>query len=138
MVINMDNLSFNTIFNLFFAVAAFATVFLIGYIRKILKQRNSLFTNAETTTGTVLSVTRKQSLSLPVIEYENNGKTIQFTSAVTAETIKEGQTVELQIAADGTARIKASVSNFMLHILSASMLMFFILGCVFVYDKFLL
>ena len=134
----MDNLSFNTIFNLFFAVAAFATVFLIGYIRKILKQRNSLFTNAETTTGTVLSVTRKQSLSLPVIEYENNGKTIQFTSAVTAETIKEGQTVELQIAADGTARIKASVSNFMLHILSASMLMFFILGCVFVYDKFLL
>jgi ABC-type multidrug transport system fused ATPase/permease subunit len=133
----MDNLSSNTIFNLFFAVAAFATVFLIGYIRKILKQRNSLFVNAETTMGTVLSVTRKQSLSLPVIEYENNGKTIQFTSAVTAETIKEGQTVELQIAADGTARIKASVSNFMLHILSASMLMFFILGCLFVYDKFL-
>ncbi len=134
----MDNLSFNTIFNLFFAVAAFATVLLIGYIRKILKQRNTLFENAKTTTGTVLSVTHKQSLSLPVIEYKNNGKTIQFTSAVTAKTIKEGQTIELQIAADGTARIKAPVSHFMLHILSASMVMFFILGCVFVYDKFLL
>ncbi|HFC92195.1 MAG TPA: hypothetical protein ENJ51_05215, partial [Leucothrix mucor] len=106
----MDNLSFNTIFNLFFAVAAFATVLLIGYIRKILKQRNTLFENAKTTTGTVLSVTHKQSLSLPIIEYKNNGKTIQFTSAVTAKTIKEGQTIELQIAADGTARIKAPVS----------------------------
>jgi ABC-type multidrug transport system fused ATPase/permease subunit len=137
MEISRDNMSFNTLFNLFFAIAAFATVFFIGYIRKILKQRNTLFVNAETTTGTVLSVARKQSLSLPIIEYENNGKTIQFTSAVTAETIKEGQTVELQIAADGTARIKSSVSNFMLHILSASMILFFVLGCLFIYDKFL-
>ena len=134
----MDYLIFNTVFNLFFSVAAFATVLLIGYIRNSLKQRNILFANAEITTGTVLSVTRKQSLSLPVIEYENNGKTIQFTSAVTAESIKEGQTVELQIAPDGTARIKASVSNFMLHILSASMLMFFILGCLFTYNKFII
>ncbi|MCK5917932.1 MAG: hypothetical protein KAG34_05880 [Cocleimonas sp.] len=134
----MDNSNFNTLFNLFFSIAAFAAVFLIGYIREILKQRNTLFNDAETTTGTVLSVTRKQSLSLPVIEYENNGKTIQFTSAVTAESIKEGQRIELQIAADGTARIKSPVSNFMLHILSASMLLFFILGCFFVYNKFLL
>jgi hypothetical protein len=132
----MESIDFNTIFNLFFAISAFAAVLLIAYVRKILKQRNTLFANAETTTGTVLSVTRKQSLSLPVIEYKYNGKTIQFTSVVTAESIKEGQTVDLQIAVDGSARIKASVNNFMLHILSASMLLFFVLGCIFVYDKF--
>ena len=132
----MDYINFNTIFNLFFAIAAFGSVLLIGYIRQILRQRNSLFMNAETTTGTVLSVSRKQTLSLPVIEYQYNNKTIQFTSAVTAESIKEGQSVELQIAPDGTARIKAPVSHFMLHVLSASMAVFFILGCLFVYDKF--
>lgn len=132
----MDYISFNTIFNLFFAIAAFASVLLIGHIRKILKHRNSLFINAETTTGTVLSVSRKQSLSLPVIEYEYKNKTIQFTAAVTAESIKEGQSVLLQIAPDGTARIQVPVSNFMLHVLSASMVVFFVLGCLFVYDKF--
>ncbi len=132
----MDYINFNTLFNLFFAIAAFASVALIGYIRKTLKQRNTLFMKAENATGTVLSISRKQNLSLPVIEYQYNNKTIQFTAAVTAESIKEGQSVELQIAPDGTARIKASLSNFMLHVLSASMAVFFILGCSFVYDKF--
>jgi hypothetical protein len=132
----MDYLSFNTLFNLFFAVAAFATVLFIGYIRKRLQQRNTLFTDANTTIGTVLSVTRKQSLSLPIIEYQYNNKTVQFTAAVTAQSIKEGQSIEVQIATDGTARIKATVSNFMLHVLSASMVVFFILGCLFVYNKF--
>ena len=132
----MDYINFNTLFNLFFSIAAFVSVMLIGYIRKILKQRNTLFMNAENTTGTVLSISRKQNLSLPVIEYQYNNKTIQFTATVTAESIKEGQSVELQIAPDGTARIKASLSNFMLHVLSASMAVFFILGCSFVYNKF--
>jgi hypothetical protein len=132
----MDYINFNTIFNLFFAIAAFGSVLLIGYIRKILRQRNSLFIDAKTIMGTVLSVSRKQSLSLPVIEYQYKNKTIQFTSAVTAESIKEGQSVPLQIAPDGTARIKVPVSDFMLHVLSASMVVFFILGCSFVYDKF--
>ncbi|MCK5895683.1 MAG: hypothetical protein KAG20_02695 [Cocleimonas sp.] len=132
----MDFFSFNTLFNLFFATAAFATVILIGYIKTIIKQRNNLFSDAETTTGTVLSVSRKQSLSLPIIEYSYKDKTIQFTATVTADSIKEGQSVALQIAPDGSARIKAPVSHFMLHILSASMAVFFILGCLFVYDKF--
>lgn len=137
MVKNMDDVSFNTLFNLFFAIAAFASVLLVGSVRKRLKQRNTLFAGADTTIGTVLSVTRKQSLSLPVIEYQHNNKTIQFTAAVTAQSIKEGQSIEVQIAPDGTARITASASHFMLHVLSASMLLFFILGCLFVYNKFL-
>lgn len=132
----MDYINLNTLFNLFFSVAAFASVLLIWHIRKILKQRNTLFIDAESITGTVLSISRRQNLSLPVIEYQYNNKTMQFTAAVTAKSIKEGQIVELQIAVDGTARIKASVSNFMLHVLSTSMAVFFVLGCSFVYDKF--
>ncbi len=132
----MDSINFDTIFNLFFAIAAFATVLLIAHVKKRLKQRNSLFLNAETITGTVLSVSHKQGLSLPIIEYQYNNKTIQFTAIVAAKSIKEGQSIELQIASDGSARIKASVSNFMLHVLSASMLVFFILGCLFIYNKF--
>ncbi len=131
----MDNI--NTLFNLFFAIAAFASVAFIGYIKKTLKQRNALFMKAENATGTVLSISRKQNLSLAVIEYQYNNKTIQFTTAVTAQSIKEAQSVQLQIAPDGTARIKASLSDFMLHVLTASMVVFFILGCSFVYHKFL-
>ncbi len=132
----MDYININTLFNLFFAIAAFASVAFIGYIRKTLKKRNALFIKAENTTGTVLSISRKQNLSLPVIEYQYNNKTLQFTAVVTAQSIKEGQSIQLQIAPDGTARVKASLSNFMLHVLSASMAVFFILGCSFVYHKF--
>ncbi|HIO92926.1 MAG TPA: hypothetical protein EYG68_08825 [Leucothrix mucor] len=132
----MDYFNLTTLFNLFFSLAAFACVFFIAHIRGIIKTRNTLFHNAETTTGKVISVTHKNTLSLPVIEYEHEGKTIQFTSAVTAASIKEGQSIELQLASDGSARVSTPPSNFMVHVLSASMLVFFVLGCLFVYDKF--
>ena len=86
--------------------------------------------------GSVISVARKGSLSVPLIEYEREGKTIQFSSAVSSTSIKEGQAIELQLASDGSARVSVPTSNFMLHVLSASMVVFFVLGCLFTYDKF--
>ena len=86
--------------------------------------------------GNVVSVTRKGNLSVPLIEYEHNGKIIQFSSAVSSTSIKEGQAIELQLASDGSARVSTPSSNFMPHVLSASMVVFFVLGCLFTYDKF--
>ncbi|MCK5901885.1 MAG: hypothetical protein KAG28_01940 [Cocleimonas sp.] len=131
MTINLE-----TLFNLFFSFAAFATVFFIAHIRTVLQQRLAHFADAKTTTGTVISMTRKQNLGLPLIEYQYQDKTAQFTATVSAGSLKQGQTIEIQIASDGSARIAGSSSPFMLHVLSASMLVFFILGCTFTYDKF--
>ena len=124
------------LFNLFFSFAAFACVFYIWHIRGIIKKRNILFQGATTTMGKVVTVTRKGNLSTPLIEYEYKGKTIQFTSVVSSTNMTEGQSIELQLAADGSARVAMPSSNFMVHVLSASMVVFFILGCLFVYDKF--
>jgi len=124
------------LFNLFFSFAAFASVFYIWHIRGIIKKRNILFQDAKMTMGRVISVSRKGNLSVPLIEYEHEGKVIQFSSAVSSTSVKEGQTIELQLAPDGSARVATPSSQFMLHVLSASMVVFFVLGCLFVYDKF--
>ena len=130
-------LTLDTIFNILVVIVAFACVGFIGFIRSKLKARNTLFASSENFEGTVLSVTKKQSLSLPIIQYKKGGKTFQFTSAVTADSVKEGQKVEIQVAPNGTARIKGTSSNAMLHVLTASMALFFILACMFSYNKFL-
>ncbi len=135
----MDLLNLTTLFNIFFSLAAFACVLFIAHIRHLLKERNLLFHNAETLTGRVISIKQKNNtLSLPLIEYEHNSKIIQFTSTVASGSVKEGESIELQLATDGSVRVATTPSNLMIHVLSASMAVFFILGCLFVYNKFLI
>lgn len=126
----------DTLFNLLVTLVAFAAVGFIGFIRTKLKARNKMFESSQDFKGTVLSVTKKQSLSLPIIQYKKGNKTFQFTSAVSANSVKEGQLVDVQVAPNGIARLKGSSSNLTLHILSASMALFFVLACLFVYNKF--
>lgn len=119
--------------DLFFGFGAIASSGFFYFIYKIVKERQAKFRNSTSYEGVVIEINKR---AYPVVEYEKNGKTIQFTSSINAPGAKIGQRIDLEISPNGEARIKSNGhAAIQIGLLLAS-IAFLVAGCIFLFKRF--
>jgi hypothetical protein len=121
------------IFDLFFGVGSIASSGFFYFIYKIVKERQAKFRNSTSYDGVVIEINNR---AYPVVEYERNGKTIQFTSGINAPGAKVGQRIDLELSPNGVARIKSNGHAAIQIGLLLTSIAFLVAGCIFLLKRF--
>ena len=121
------------IFNLFFGFGSIVSSAFFYFIYRIAKERQARFAHSIPHEGVVVELSR---YTYPVVEYERNGKTIQFTSSISAPGVKVGQKIDLELSTNGVARIKSNGHAAIQKGLLLTSIAFFVAGCIFLFKRF--
>ncbi len=122
------------IFDLFLGFGAIAAAGFFYFIYKTVKERQTQFQHAVTQEGVVIDLTNR---AYPVIEYERNGKTIQFTSNINAPGARVGKKIDLEISPKGIARIKSNGHAAIRIGLLLTAIAFLVAGGIFLTKRFM-
>ncbi len=130
----------DTLFNLLFGwgfviIAVLLFLILIVAVRGIFA-----FKNAKVIKGTVVGLSDIGELSLPTIEYQTEGKTLQFKTKTPLVDLKLGQALELQLGASNEARIfdpdQSNSPPKILFLITILLSIFSVKGCLFLQTLF--
>ena len=121
------------IFDLFFGFGSIASSGFFYFLYKIVKERQAKFGNSISHEGVVIELNGH---AHPVVEYERNGKTIQFTSSINAPGVKVGQKIDLELSPNGVARIKSNGHAAIQTGLLLTSIAFLVAGCIFLFKRF--
>ncbi len=91
-----------------FGVAASGGALFFLFLYWVSHRQNRHFRHASVQEGTIIDVIAFGRRARPVVAFEHNGKTIQFTSSLAAPGCLVGQRIDLDVTAKGTARIRSS------------------------------
>lgn len=122
------------IFDVFFGFGAIAAAGFFYFIYITMKQRQAQFQHAVTQEGLIIELTNR---AYPVIEYERDGKTIQFTSSINAPGARVGQKIDLEISPKGVARIKSNGHAAIQIGLLLTAIAFLVAGGIFLTKRFM-
>ena len=122
------------IFDLFLGFGSIAASGFFYFIYKIVKERHTKFRNSTLYEGMVIEINNR---TYPVVEYEKNGKTIQFTSSISVPGVKIGHRIDLEISPNGVARIKSNGHAAIQIGLLLTSIAFLVAGCIFIYKRFM-
>lgn len=121
------------IFDLFFGFGSIATSGFFYFIYRIAKERQEKFRDSILLEGVVTGLNGS---AFPIVEYECNGKTIQFTSSINAPGVKIGQKIDVEVASNGVARIKSNGHAAIQVGLLLTSIAFLVAGCIFLLKRF--
>ena len=96
-----SDVTFNLLFGwAFVAITVLLFLICIVALRSILEYKN-----AQVVTGKVVKIADIGELSLPTVEYQISGETLQFKTKTPILNLQVGQSVEVQVAKSKEARI---------------------------------
>ncbi len=99
--ITSSDVTFNLLFGwAFVAITVLLFLIFIVALRSILEYKN-----AEIIKGKIIKIADIGELSLPTVEYQIAGKTLQFKTKTPMLNLKVGQSVDVQVAKSKEARI---------------------------------
>ena len=99
--ITNSDATFNLLFGwAFVAITVLLFLIFIVALRSILEYKN-----AEIITGKIIKIADIGELSLPTVEYQIAGETLQFRTKTPILNLKVGQSVDVQVAKSKEARI---------------------------------
>ncbi len=103
---NVNNISdSDAMFNLLFGWAFVAITILLFLIFIVILRSLLDYKNAEIIKGKIVKIADIGELSLPTVEYEVAGETVQFRTKTPVLNLAVGQSVDIQIAKSNQARI---------------------------------
>ena len=97
--------SSDEMFNLLFGWAFVAITILLFLILIVVLRSLLEYKNAEIIKGKIIKIADIGELSLPTIEYQMGGETLQFRTKTPISNLKVGQSVDVQVAKSKEARI---------------------------------
>ena len=121
------------VFDVFFGFGSLAGAGFFLFLYKLVKDRHEPFRNALAGEGVITAVTARQ---YPVIEYQRDGKTVQFRSDLSAPGARVGQRIDIEIDPQGAARIRSSGHGVIKAGLLVSSVAFAVTGIVFLVKRF--
>jgi hypothetical protein len=102
----MDKItSSDTTFNLLFGWAFVAVTILLFLILIVVLRSILEYKNAEIIKGKIIKIADIGELSLPTVEYQMEGETLQFRTKTPILNLKVGQSVDVQVAKSKDVRL---------------------------------
>lgn len=121
-----------SIFDIFLGAGGIAAALFFLFLYRLVRSRDAKFSDALTCPGVIIDVDRVgRGYYYPVIEYSRDGKTIQFRSDLSVAGAAVGEVIELELSADGVARVKSKGHPVIRVGLGLMAACFFIIGVVF-------
>lgn len=102
----MDKLNdSDTMFNLLFGWAFVAITILLFLIFIVILRSFLEYKNAEIIKGKIIKISDIGELSLPTVEYQSAGETVQFRTKTSVVNLAVGQLVDIQVGRSDQARV---------------------------------
>jgi len=95
----------DTMFNLLFGWAFVAITILLFLIFIVILRSFLEYKNAEIIKGKIIKISDIGELSLPTVEYQSAGETVQFRTKTSVVNLAVGQLVDIQVGRSDQARV---------------------------------